>query len=342
MPRDAEYEIELDATEATLCAIEEQLEDDSAVMQAEGAHKFRRLSRDHFHYAASEGSRLLHIVVALLEAPSRDVRTAAAMAMADFGTHPEGREMLRREGAIRPLVLLLGEGIESPAAEQAAKALMTLSASDINKDAIRQAEAIPALVGLLQASLVRTSPSEVVSTMKAVPAADRHNIFGTGPSPRNGPESTRGRPTRLSKPAAAHAAGAIMNLQMNAQNRIAIEQAGAIEVLQAIMDTGVENVATDRAKFIVTWLTVGADQDEFKGPQGEKTFEELLRDSHLTVDAPEAAGATVPVNATVKPAPSRLQPSASIQKRVNGKKIVIPKEPEFKVQRPWGGYHTAA
>ncbi len=63
----------------------------------------------------------------------RDVRTAAAMAMADFGTHPEGREMLRREGAIRPLVLLLGEGIESPAAEQAAKALMTLSASDINK-----------------------------------------------------------------------------------------------------------------------------------------------------------------------------------------------------------------
>lgn len=46
-----------------------------------------------------------------------------------------------------------------------------------------------------------------------------------GPSPRNGPESTRGRPTRLNKPAAAYAAGAIMNLQMNAQNRIAIEQA---------------------------------------------------------------------------------------------------------------------
>lgn len=39
MPKDAEYEIELDATEATVCAIEEQLEDDSAVMQAEGAHK---------------------------------------------------------------------------------------------------------------------------------------------------------------------------------------------------------------------------------------------------------------------------------------------------------------
>lgn len=55
------------------------------------------------------------------------------MAMADFGVHPEGRELLRREGAIRPLVLLLGEGIESPAAEQAAKALMTLAASDINK-----------------------------------------------------------------------------------------------------------------------------------------------------------------------------------------------------------------
>lgn len=63
----------------------------------------------------------------------RDVRTAAAVAMADFGVHPEGREILRREGAIRPLVQLLGEGLDSPAAEQAAKALMTLSASDINK-----------------------------------------------------------------------------------------------------------------------------------------------------------------------------------------------------------------
>ena len=63
----------------------------------------------------------------------RDVRTAAAMAMSDFGVHPEGREILRREGALRPLVLLLGEGIESAAAEQAAKALMTLAASDINK-----------------------------------------------------------------------------------------------------------------------------------------------------------------------------------------------------------------
>ena len=63
----------------------------------------------------------------------RDVRTAAAMAMADFGVHPEGREILRREGAIRPLVLLLDEGLDSPAAEQAAKALMTMAASDINK-----------------------------------------------------------------------------------------------------------------------------------------------------------------------------------------------------------------
>ena len=61
-----------------------------------------------------------------------DVRTAAA-AIADFAVEPEGREILRREGAIRPLVLLLEEGIESTAAEQAAKALMTLAASEINK-----------------------------------------------------------------------------------------------------------------------------------------------------------------------------------------------------------------
>ena len=57
-------------------------------------------------------------------------------------------------------------------------------------------------------------------------------------------------------------------------------QAGAKEVLQAIMDTGVENVTTDRAKFALTWLTVGADQDDFKAPKGEKTFEGKLPQSH--------------------------------------------------------------
>lgn len=80
--------------------------------------------------------------------------------------------------------------------------------------------------------------------------------------------------------------------------------------------------------------------------QKSETFmlAELLRDSHLTVaaEAPAAAAAKVPLSPTVKPAPSRLVPSASVPKRVNGKKVVIPKEPEFKVQRPWGGYHTAA
>lgn len=71
------------------------------------------------------------------------------MAMADFGVHPDGREILRREGAIRPLVLLLGEGVESPAVEQAAKALMTLAASDINKVAARLHHSTHSLAELL-------------------------------------------------------------------------------------------------------------------------------------------------------------------------------------------------
>ena len=36
-----EYEVDLDPTEATLNAIEEQLESGSPIMQAEGAHKVR-------------------------------------------------------------------------------------------------------------------------------------------------------------------------------------------------------------------------------------------------------------------------------------------------------------
>ena len=39
------------------------------------------------------------------------------------------------------------------------------------------------------------------------------------------------------------------------------------------MDTGVQNVATDRIDYILTWLKVGADQDDFRAPGGDKTFE---------------------------------------------------------------------
>lgn len=39
----AGYEVDLDATEATLNAIEEQLESGSPIMQAEGAHKVTAL-----------------------------------------------------------------------------------------------------------------------------------------------------------------------------------------------------------------------------------------------------------------------------------------------------------
>ena len=44
------------------------------------------------------------------------------------------------------------------------------------QDAIRQAEAIPALLGLLQASLVRPAAFEA-ATIKAVPSTS-HSIFG--------------------------------------------------------------------------------------------------------------------------------------------------------------------
>lgn len=146
------------------------------------------------------------------------MRSAAAAATAEFAVDPEGREILRREGALRPLVLLVEEGIESAAAEQAAKALMTLAASEINKardacftrmhatrhrpckvwlqtdidvfstcseqiaavmtnshsfqhivrlsqqcwlqNAIRQADAIPALLGLLKSALTRNTNAD--------------------------------------------------------------------------------------------------------------------------------------------------------------------------------------
>lgn len=49
------------------------------------------------------------------------------------------------------------------------------------------------------------------------------------------------------------------------------------------MDTGVENVAIDRAKYILTWMTVGADQDDFRAPKGDKTFEGSVSCSNATI-----------------------------------------------------------
>lgn len=69
-------------------------------------------------------------------------------------------------------------------------------------------------------------------------------------------------------------------------------------------------------------------------------FAELLRDSHLTVEPAEEVS---PAKASAKPVVApKLGKIPSIPKRVNGKKVSNMKEPEFKVQRPWGGYHTAA
>ena len=68
---------------------------------------------------------------------------------------------------------------------------------------------------------------------------------------------------------------------------------------------------------------------------------DLLRDSHLTVEPTDAPAAkSVAPAATVSA--SKSNKTASVPKRVNGKKMSHIKEPEFKVQRPWGGYHTAA
>ena len=69
---------------------------------------------------------------------------------------------------------------------------------------------------------------------------------------------------------------------------------------------------------------------------------ELLRDSHLTVEAEvtlTAPTSKMPVKPT---APSKAPVTSTVPKRVNGKKVAPQKEQEFKVQRPWGGFHTSA
>lgn len=66
---------------------------------------------------------------------------------------------------------------------------------------------------------------------------------------------------------------------------------------------------------------------------------ELLHDSHLTKD-----GATTPTKAvagnTKGPKASTTPAKASV--KIKAKKPNNMREPDFKVQRPWGGFHTAA
>lgn len=63
----------------------------------------------------------------------------------------------------------------------------------------------------------------------------------------------------------------------------------------------------------------------------------------MIVEPTDEVTAAKPIAPAVKPvAPSKLSKIALEPKRLNGKKVSQTKEPEFKVQRPWGGYHTAA
>ena len=207
-------------------------------------------------------------------------------------------------------MLLLGEGISSVAAEQAAKALMALAASELNKacpllhprgnacstltdlqrsspillrallaslqalhhsskpllgpalseaaaalgvesgqagadmpatatcsclidalkwrlqDAIREAQGIEALLAILTQSVQQhremQRPSGSVSATEG--AAARNVLAQLGLGSRQGDRPNRGG---LYAPVAAHAAGAIMNLQLNAKNKVALEQVGS-------------------------------------------------------------------------------------------------------------------
>ena len=66
---------------------------------------------------------------------------------------------------------------------------------------------------------------------------------------------------------------------------------------------------------------------------------ELLHDSHLT-----SGGATTPSKAipgVSKTSKVNPMPAKAVSK-IKAKKPSNMREPEFKVQRPWGGFHTAA
>ena len=94
------------------------------------------------------------------------------------------------------------------------------------QDAIREAEGIEALLAILTQSVQQhremQRPSGSISSTEG--AAARSVLAQGGLGSRQGDRPNRGG---LHAPAAAHAAGAIMNLQLNAKNKVALEQVGS-------------------------------------------------------------------------------------------------------------------
>lgn len=63
----------------------------------------------------------------------RDVRLAAAQALAAVAVTQDGRDAIRTGGGLRPLVLLLGEGVDTPVTVASSLAIMNCSTCDICK-----------------------------------------------------------------------------------------------------------------------------------------------------------------------------------------------------------------
>ena len=94
------------------------------------------------------------------------------------------------------------------------------------QDAIREAEGIKALLAILTQSVQQhremQRPSGSGFAIDSAAARNVRALVGLGS--RQGDRPSRGG---LYTPAAAHAAGAIMNLQLNAKNKVALEQVGS-------------------------------------------------------------------------------------------------------------------
>jgi len=83
--------------------------------------------------------------------------------------HPTNREALRRAGAVGPLRRLLDSGVDSPVTVHAVAAFAALATgNDVNKDDMRRAGCIPALVALCAAGPAKASARMATSTLMAL------------------------------------------------------------------------------------------------------------------------------------------------------------------------------
>ena len=230
----------------------ELLKSESAEAQAHAASVLSDITRI-FRRDVASGSAIELLVEQITNDSSSDIKAEAAGALWSIsgGLH-ETQSAIAKQGAIQPLVTLLGDA-DMRTRRKAAGALTSLAIGNhANQDAISQAKGIPPLVDLLSsqykssvqmfaagclAELARNHPKNQAAIAKAGCIAPLVDLLKADDPPESAAEEAVAEEAGGAS-AKEEAAGAMWTLSAsNTMNQNAIAEAGGIAPLVMLLDS---------------------------------------------------------------------------------------------------------